>query len=254
LGGGRAVASRKQLLDWLNGYMRISEVSDYLPNGLQIEGTEEITTVVSAVSINRDIIERAVADDADVILVHHGMFWRNEDMTLRGYRKKRVKLILDHDINLLAYHLPLDMHPEIGHSNLILRGIGAIAEPPDESGIGRLGSFPSPISFKELIERINDALCTKARYFHNGKDSIETVYVVSGAGRNEIDRVAELGVDAYITGDAKESTPYISREMGMNYIFAGHYNTERLGMVELTKLIADRFGIDARFIDIENPL
>jgi dinuclear metal center YbgI/SA1388 family protein len=235
LGGGRAVASRKQLLDWLNGYMRISEVSDYLPNGLQIEGTEEITTVVSAVSINRDIIERAVADDADVILVHHGMFWRNEDMTLRGYRKKRVKLILDHDINLLAYHLPLDMHPEIGHSNLILRGIGAIAEPPDESGIGRLGSFPSPISFKELIERINDALCTKARYFHNGKDSIETVYVVSGAGRNE-------------------STPYISHEMGMNYIFAGHYNTERLGMVELTKLIADRFGIDARFIDIENPL
>lgn len=248
------MVSRDKLLTWLNEFLRVSEVTDYLPNGLQIEGRGEIGKIAYAVSISRDVIERAVSEGSDAILVHHGMFWKNEDVALRGYRKERVKLILEHDLNLFAYHLPLDIHPEIGHSILILRGIGAAAGPPDERSFGRLGSFHPPLRFGELIERINSSLGTKARYFHHGKESIETVYVVSGAGRNEIDRVAGLGVDAYITGDAKESTPYVSRELGLNYIFAGHYNTERLGIIELSKLVADKFRVEAQFIDVENPL
>ena len=246
--------TRTTLLDWLDEYLRVSEVSDFASNGLQIEGKAEIARIIAAVSISQDVIERAVAENADAILVHHGMFWKNEEAALRGYRKERVKLILRHDLNLIAYHLPLDLHPEIGHNFLILKGIGAGVEPPEEGSYGRLGSFHPPLGFGELVERVNDALHTEARYFHHGSDSIETVYVVSGAGRNEIDRVCDLGVDAYITGDAKESTPYISRETGMNYIFAGHYNTERLGIIELSKIIADRFDVDTRFIDVENTL
>ncbi|HUT64820.1 MAG TPA: Nif3-like dinuclear metal center hexameric protein [Spirochaetota bacterium] len=248
------MVTRTILSDWLDEYLRVSEVPDYAPNGLQIEGKAEIGRIIAAVSINREVIEKAVAEKADAILVHHGMFWKNEDAALRGYRKERVKLILQHDINLFAYHLPLDVHPEIGHNNLILKGIGAAAGPPEEGSYGRRGSFHTPLGFGELVERLNSALHTEARYFHNGKESIETVYVVSGAGRNEIERVCELGVDAYITGDAKESTPYVSREAGMNYIFAGHYNTERLGIVELSKIIAEQFGVDARFVDVDNTL
>jgi dinuclear metal center YbgI/SA1388 family protein len=248
------MVTRTTLLDWLNEYLRVSEVGDYTPNGLQIEGKAEIGKIIAAVSINRDVIERAVTENADAILVHHGMFWKNEEAVLVGYRKERVKLILRHDINLIAYHLPLDLHPEIGHNSLILKGIGAAVEPPEEGSYGRLGSFHPPLGFGELVERVNGTLHTEARYFHHGIESIETVYVVSGAGRNEIDMVTGLGVDAYITGDAKESTPYISRETGMNYIFAGHYNSERLGIIELSKIIADRFGVDTRFIDVENTL
>ena len=248
------MVSRATLLGWLNEYLRVPEVQDFLPNGLQIEGKDEIRRITAAVSINLDVIEKAVSDNSDAILVHHGMFWKNDVSVLTGYRRKRVKLILEHDINLFAYHLPLDVHPEIGHNTLILKGIGAVPQPPEEGGFGRQGSFDPPVSFEKLIERINSTLKTEARYFHHGGNSIAKVYVVSGGGRNEIDRVTGLGVDAYITGDAKESTPYVSRESGMNYIFAGHYSTERLGIMELSKIIAERFGIETRFVDVENTL
>jgi dinuclear metal center YbgI/SA1388 family protein len=209
------------------------------------------------VSISLEVIDQAVSEEADAILVHHGMFWKNDNVTLTGYRKERVTRIIAHEINLFAYHLPLDMHPEVGHNGLILKGIGAAPDPVKEGkegGFGRRGAFSPPVSFETLLERTGRLMGREVRYFHHGPEIVGSVYVVSGAGRNEIDAVSELGVDAYITGDAKESTPYIASETKMNYIYAGHYRTERLGVEALLSKIQDRFDVETFFCDIDNDL
>jgi putative NIF3 family GTP cyclohydrolase 1 type 2 len=224
---------RHDLSAWLDEYLSVSSVTDYQPNGLQVEGKEKIRRIAGAVSVNLEVIERAVSEKADAVLVHHGMFWKSDDVTLTGYRKQRVARLLSHDINLFAYHLPLDLNPEVGHNALILKGIGASLEPPEE-GYGRRGILSPPVRFETLLQRIGGLL--------------------SGAGRNEIDTVSRLGVDAYITGDAKESTPYIARETKMNYIYAGHYRTEKLGVETLLSRIRDRFHVETGFHDIENDL
>jgi dinuclear metal center YbgI/SA1388 family protein len=248
------VVKREELELWLNDYLKVEEISDYLPNGLQIEGNGEINKIVTAVSVNYDIIKRAVEEHADALIVHHGMFWSSDDNTIRGYRKERIKLILENNLNLFAYHLPLDVHREISHNILIVKALDASVSEGPIGIFGVLGTFQEPVSFEELINRVNRALNTEAHYFHYGGDRVRTLYVVSGAGRNEIDKIGALGVDAFLTGDAKESTEYIARELNLNYIFAGHYNTERLGVRELGKRVANRFGIEVKFLDIVNPL
>jgi len=250
------VVSRRELESWLNDYLQVDLISDFIPNGLQIEGTDEIDTIIAAVSINLEVIEAAVKERAAAIIVHHGLFWKNDEPTIRGYRRKRFKLLLEHDINLFNYHLPLDFHPEIGHNRLILDGLGAEMRntPEGERAIGLTGIFKNPVSFTELAEKVNRVLETEAQYFHFGKDQIESLFVISGGGRNELEQVITMDVDAYLTGDAKESTRYIAEEAGINYIYAGHYNTERLGIIELGKRIEKKYDVKVHFVDVGNPL
>jgi dinuclear metal center YbgI/SA1388 family protein len=254
--GGKSVVSRQKLEGWLNEYLAVQSVSDSIPNGLQIEGRESVERIVMAVSINLEVIEKALRKRADAIIVHHGLFWKNDRATVSGYRKKRLKTILEHDINLFNYHLPLDFHREIGHNRLLLLALGAeeVEKDVPDRMIGRSGVFHEPVLFKELIDRINRVLDTEARYFQYGKERVSVLYVVSGAGRNEIEEVLDLNVDAFLTGDAKESTKYIAEEGGINYIYAGHYNTEKLGIIELGKKIEREFQVDVSFVDIKNPL
>ncbi|UCB45701.1 MAG: Nif3-like dinuclear metal center hexameric protein [Spirochaetota bacterium] len=248
------MAKREELECWLYEYLNVEDISDYLPNGLQIEGNTEISKAVTAVSINLDIIERAIEEKADALIVHHGMFWDNEDVTIRGYKRNRIKLILENNLNIFAYHLPLDVHPEISHNVLILKALKATISEKQVGDFGVLGLFDKPLGFDELINRINRALHTEAHFFHYGTDKVKTLYVVSGAGRNEIDKIQTCYADAFLTGDAKESTEYLAKEKKQNYIFAGHYNTERLGMIELGKRIAEQFKISVKFLDLINPL
>jgi len=250
------VVLRSELEDWLNSYLQIDLIKDYIPNGLQVEGASEINTVVTAVSINLQVIEAAVKAGAEAIIVHHGLFWKNDVQTIKGYRKKRFKLLLQHDINLFNYHLPLDFHPDIGHNRMILDAIGAeiSKDAIEQSELGRRGMFKKPVSFTDLIDRINGALGTESHYFHYGKETVETVYVISGGGRNELESVIDMDVDVYLTGDAKESTRYTAEEAGINYIYAGHYNTERLGIIELGREIERRYEVNVQFVDVDNPL
>jgi dinuclear metal center YbgI/SA1388 family protein len=254
--GGESVVSRQKLEGWLNAYLAVETISDSIPNGLQIEGRESIERIVMAVSINLEVIEKALRKKADTIIVHHGLFWKNDRATIRGYRKKRLKLILDNDINLFNYHLPLDFHPEIGHNRLILSALGAdeVKNNGEDRSVGLKGVFHEPVKFKEIIDRINRVLDTETRYFQYGKERISVLYVVSGAGRNQIEEVLDLNIDAFLTGDAKESTKYIAEEGGINYIYAGHYNTEKLGVIELGKKIEKKFQVNVSFADIKNPL
>jgi dinuclear metal center YbgI/SA1388 family protein len=248
---------RAVLENWLEEFLNVEAVSDHLPNGLQIEGTGEVKKVLTAVSINLDVVRAALNEGADTIIVHHGMFWNNEQRTIKGYRRKRILQILNGNINLFAYHLPLDLHPEISHNRMILAKLDA--QVPQEEGEKRIqfglkGLLKCPCSFEELVKRINLALDAESRFFHYGKSTIGSLLVVSGAGRNLIDTVSELDVDAYLTGDAAENTEYIAREEGLNYIFAGHYNTEKPGIIELGRRVEQEFGIPVRFFDSRNPL
>ncbi len=248
---------RDDLEKWLNDYLNSAGTADYAPNGLQIEGRDEIETVVTAVSINLEVIRSAVRKKADAILVHHGMFWKNEDPVIRGYKKERVRAILSNNISLFAYHLPLDFHPEIAHNRLILEGIRAdTIDPPEgeDRSLGLIGTYENPVELDELLRRVEESLGTEARCYRFGPRRVKSLYVVSGGGKIEIERAVGLGVDAFLTGDARESTPAVARETGLNYIFAGHYNTERPGIIRLGKKIEERFGISVVFVDVENDL
>jgi len=244
---------RKELENWLNEYLSVNAVSDYLPNGLQVEGKEEIENILTAVSINLDVVHEAVRENADAVIVHHGMFWQNEERTVRGYRRARMDVLLRNNINLFAFHLPLDMHPEISHNRLILEHIGADSitgmQNKKEFEFGLKGTFLPAIGFQELVRRINESLNTEARYFHYGKRQVDSIVVVSGAGRNLIDKIPMIEVDAYLTGDAAESTQYIAKEERINYIYAGHYNTEKPGIIELGRVISEKFHLNVRFFD-----
>ena len=251
--------ARKTLEKWLNDYLEVDKISDYLPNGLQIEGKDSIGKIVTAVSINLEVVEAALKNKADAIIVHHGMFWKSDESVIRGYRKNRIKKIIENDISLFAYHLPLDLHPEISNNRLILKGLGADGiEDPEDANIrhsyGLKGVFKSPLSFDELIQNVCDLFRVETRFFHYGTDRVSSLYVVSGAGKNMIDQVLRLGVDAYLTGDAQKNTEYVAKEELFNYIYAGHYNTEKPGIKELGEQIKRHFQIDVQFIDIANPL
>jgi dinuclear metal center YbgI/SA1388 family protein len=250
------MVSRGELEAWLNEYLGVGEIADFLPNGLQIEGSARIDSIVTAVSINLEVIEAAVREGASVIVVHHGLFWKNDEPVIRGYRKERFRLLLQNEINLFCFHLPLDLHPEVSHNRLILEGLGA--EIPEGSGtsnpVGLEGRFPEPLPLEELVRRVDDLLGTEARCFPFGKEAVGSLFVVSGGGRNELEEVLTLGVDAFLTGDARENTVYVAREAGINYLCAGHYNTEKPGIIELGKRIERQFDVEVRFVDVENPL
>jgi dinuclear metal center YbgI/SA1388 family protein len=257
--GDSAEVKRKELENWLNEYLNVSAVSDYLPNGLQVEGKEEIEKIITAVSINLDVVHEAVSENADAVIVHHGMFWKSEERTVKGYRRARLHELLRNNINLFAFHLPLDTHPEISHNRIILEHIGVdhitgAQENGKEFECGLKGMFSAPIGFKELVHRINESLHTESRYFHYGKERIGSVFVVSGAGRNLIDKVSALEVDAFLTGDAAENTQHIAKEERINYIYAGHYNTEKPGIIELGRKIAEKLHLNVRFFDCGNLL
>jgi len=253
------VASRRVLENWLKEFLLVDSISDHIPNGLQIEGSEEVKKVLTAVSINLEVVKAALREGVDTIIVHHGMFWNNEQRTLTGYRKRRILELFRGNINLFAFHLPLDLHPEISHNRLILKKLEAEVEETGGGGgsslqYGLKGVFARPCAFEDLVENINGILNAESRFFHYGKSSVESLFVVSGAGRNLVDLVTVLDVDAYLTGDAAENTEYIAREEKLNYIFAGHYNTEKLGILELGRRVEEEFSVPVRFFDECNPL
>jgi dinuclear metal center YbgI/SA1388 family protein len=264
------MVGRDVLENWLHRYLLVPGLGDYTENGLQLAGKDEINRLSTAVSINLEVIERAISARSDAILVHHGLFWNNEERSIRGYRYRRMKRLIENDINVYAYHLPLDYHRDISHNRLILESIHADSIEDPETflrkrlhgdpvsaripGGGLVGVFDTEVRFNDLVDRINGALQVRAQSFHFGAERIKTLFVISGAGRNELEHVLGLGVDAFLTGDAKESTPYIVKEEGFNYIYAGHYSTERLGIVKLGEKIREEFGIAVHFIDIENRL
>ncbi|OZB16163.1 MAG: Nif3-like dinuclear metal center hexameric protein [Marinobacter sp. 34-60-7] len=245
--------TRSQILEQINTWLQPGNFQDYCPNGLQVEGRPEVNTIISGVTASQALIDAAIEHNADMILVHHGYFWKGEDQAIRGMKKNRIKQLLDHDINLVAYHLPLDDHPEYGN-NRQLADILGIQNPRPLGGLVWQGELPEALSAEQFAQRIEGKLQRAPLHVGHGPESIITVGWCTGAAQGFINAALDAGLDAYISGEISEPTTHTAREMGIHYFAAGHHATERYGVQALGRALAETFGVTHRFIDCDNPV
>ncbi|HJV82475.1 Nif3-like dinuclear metal center hexameric protein [Noviherbaspirillum sp.] len=249
--------NRDSFAKYLDQALDITRFRDYCPNGLQVEGRLQIKKVVTGVTASLALIEAAVAADADAILVHHGYFWRGEDPRIIGPKQKRLRLLLTNDINLFAYHLPLDMHPEFGNNARLGQQLGLIADGRfGENDLGWLGT-PSDSQVKTIggLARMIEARLGRAPLvIGNPEQTLGRIAWCTGAAHNLLNDAIVAGATAYLSGEISEPTVHLARESGVAYLACGHHATERYGVQALGAHLAEKFGIEHRFIDILNPV
>ncbi|MFV2061828.1 MAG: Nif3-like dinuclear metal center hexameric protein [Gammaproteobacteria bacterium] len=247
----------KDLLNYSNNVLEIERFRDYCPNGLQVEGKTKIKKIVSGVTASQALIDAAIKEEADVLLVHHGYFWKGEDARIIGLKYKRVRSLIESGINLLAYHLPLDAHPLYGNNaklaeilNLNIAG----SFPAGSDAVGMYGTLKTPMSATDFSQKIASGLDREPLHIGDNNEQIHTIAWCSGAAQNYIEAAAELGVDAYLTGEVSEQTVHIAREYGLHFYAAGHHATERYGVQAFAEHLASHFALNHQFIDIPNPV
>lgn len=246
---------RVALAQYLQSLLQPEEFSDYAPNGLQIEGAAEINHLVTGVSANRALIDKAIEVGADALLVHHGFFWKNDPPTLTGYRGDRIMRMVRANLSLFAYHLPLDAHAEFGNNAEMLRIAGATLEGTFGQGtppLGRWGRLPEATPRDALLERIAKAVDQEPIAFSHGKEEIETIGVVTGGGAGFFESALESDMDLFISGEPSEQSQGIAVECSGNFAAFGHHATERVGVRALGEHLADVFDIRTTFIDVPN--
>lgn len=249
---------RDDLVRHLDELLDSPRQPDHGPNGLQVEGRGDIHKVVTAVSACQEVFDRAIDAGADAVLVHHGIFWQGMPQALTGLQARRVRALLANDLNLIAYHLPLDRHAELGNNALAARAFGlADLEPFAEhqgEPIGFRGRFPEPIGAAELVARCQRIYGREPLAFPTGPDPVSTLGIVSGGAQKALWAAIGDGLDAYLTGEVSEWVMNVAREAGIHYLAAGHYATEVLGIRALGEHVAERFGIEVEFVDVPNPV
>lgn len=249
--------TRQSLLDFLDSLLRPQDFQDYCPNGLQVEGTDTISKVVTGVTASQALIDAAVAQQADAILVHHGYFWKGENPTITGMKGNRIRQLMKHDISLLAYHLPIDAHADYGNNVQLGKLIGAEHLKPlaglKPEGIVYHGTMPEPCSAQSLIDNLSSALGRELLHEGDKQDVIQSVAWCTGGGQGYIEAVAAAGIDCFITGEVSEQTIHVAREMGIHFIAAGHHATERYGVKAVGEYLAQSMPVEVTFIDIDNP-
>ena len=249
--------SNRQLESYLDELLNSKQIKDYSPNGLQVEGQETITKVVTGVTASEALIDEAIAQGAHAILVHHGYFWKGEDSTIKGLKRNRLKKLLSHDINLFGYHLPVDIHPQFGNNAQLANklGIGSIEAVKHVSPEGVLmrGTLHSPMTTDELGNLLTSELNRVPLINSVRNKAIKTLAWCTGGGQGYIDEAADLGVDAFLTGEVSEQTIHSSREYKIDFIAAGHHATERYGIKAVGEHISEALGLNVTFIDIDNP-
>jgi dinuclear metal center YbgI/SA1388 family protein len=252
------MAPRDEIIAYLDELLDIGAFSDYGPNGLQVPGAEEVSLVATGVSAQRELFERAAAEGAQLVLCHHGLFWDFHPRALGPAMKERLRVLFDADISLAGYHLPLDAHPEVGNNALICAALGLErAEPFAEHkgrAIGIVGRSAEGVPFVELRARCAAAFGQEPFVFDSGPELVHSVGIVSGAAEGSFGEAIALGLDAFLTGEVAEHVMAEAREGGVHFIGGGHYATERLGIRRLGDLVAERFRIEHRFVEIPNPI
>lgn len=244
-----------ELIDYTGQLLQVERFRDYCPNGLQVEGRAEIGSIVSGVTASMALLEQAAEMGADLILVHHGYFWKGEDARITGIKRARLKLLLQNDINLAGYHLPLDAHPELGNNAQLARLLGFNIDGWfGEQSIAAYGRLPSPLSLAELGGAIETTLRRAPFVVGNEQSFIHRIGWCTGAAQDYLELAATLGVDAFLTGEVSERTVHLARESGVAFIAAGHHATERYGVQALGEHLAQRFGLRHHFIEINNPI
>lgn len=249
---------RDELASCLDGELQVARFKDYCPHGLQVEGREQVRRLVTGVTACQALLDAAIIEEADALLVHHGYFWRGEDERIRGIKRQRLYTLLRHDINLFAYHLPLDAHPTLGNNATLARvldlHVSGSLEPGNPLAIGLSGELPERMTAAELASHIEDRLGREVLHIGDPNDEIETLGWCTGAAQGLISQAQALGVDAYLSGEISEPTVHFARETGIHYFACGHHATERYGVQALGDWLADEYGIEHVFIDIDNPV
>lgn len=247
----------KDLLSYSNNVLEIERFNDYCPNGLQVEGKAEVKKIVSGVTSSQALIDAAIEEKADVLLVHHGYFWKGENAQITGLKYKRIRSLIESGINLLAYHLPLDAHPLYGNNAKLAEILDleiAGSFPSGNDAVGMYGTLKSPMSAADFSQKINMALDREPVHIGENSEQIHTIAWCSGAAQSYIEAAVELGVDAYLTGEISEQTVHIAREYGVHFFAAGHHATERYGVQAFAEHLASHFELNHQFIDIPNPV
>lgn len=244
---------------YLNQLLKPEQIKDYAPNGLQIQGSEQVTKIVTGVTASKALIDLAIEEKADALLVHHGYFWKNESYVIRGMKHSRIKALIENDISLFAYHLPLDIHSTLGNNAQLAKLLNIEVTGPLELGnslsIAIQGQLAELTNGSDLALLINDKLNRECLHIAPPSNKrIKTVAWCTGGGQDYIELAADQGIDAFITGEVSEKTTHIANEMDIHFFAAGHHATERYGVKALGEHIAKEQSLDVKFIDIDNPV
>ena len=249
-----------QLTEYLDRCLQAQQYQDYCPNGLQVEGRPRVQRLATGVTACQRLLDEAIEWGADAILVHHGYFWRGESPCIVGMKRRRIAALLAGDVSLLAYHLPLDGHPEFGNNARLGELLGlevAWHEPlqPEVAGsVGNVADLPQGLAAGDLVARLEGITGRGALHVGDSGAAVQRVAWCTGGAQGYIDAAVAAGADMYITGDASEQTVHIAREEGIHFVAAGHHATERYGVQALGEHLALEYDLEHRFIDIDNPV
>lgn len=247
-----------ELVAYCNNLLDCNAFQDYCPNGLQVEGRPQVSRVVTGVTASQAMIEAAVEAGADLLLVHHGYFWRGEAAPITGLKQRRIRALLENDINLAAYHLPLDAHAKYGNNVQLAEVLGwqitGGLEPSNPRSIGLQGELAQELSGEELADQLAAKLGRTPMFIAGHDRPVKRLAWCTGGAQGYIEKAVALGVDAFISGEVSEQTYHIARECGINFYAAGHHATERYGVQALGEHLAERFAVEHRFIDLDNPI
>ncbi len=254
------MASCDDIIGFCDQLLDIESFEDFGPNGLQVPGAEEVSAVATGVTANLEFLQRAIDSGAQLIMTHHGLLWRGEaGEPMSPLMAGRLRAVLCAGVSVAAYHLPLDAHPVHGNNALLRDALGLEADPrpfaeAKGSSIGLIGRFAEPVGVVELESRLRNTTGSEPLVFDSGPEQIREVGVITGAGAFALDEAGELGLDAVVTGEPSEEVMGEAAEHGIHFLAAGHYDTETSGIQRLGDLVAERFGVAHRFIDVPNPV
>jgi len=244
-----------ELLDYTGQILQVARFKDYCPNGLQVEGKEEVERVVTGVTASLSLLEAARERDADLVMVHHGYFWRNEDARIVGIKQKRIKLLLESGMSLAAYHLPLDAHPELGNNAQLGKKLGLVQDGwAGEQDIIAYGRTIASVTAEDFRQHVSAVLNREALMLGPVDKIISRVAWCTGGAQGYMEQAIALGVDAYISGEVSEQNLHLANEAGVVYIAAGHHATERYGIQALGEHLKNRFSVQHEYIEINNPV
>lgn len=249
----------KVIVDYCNDLLRVNDFKDYCPNGLQVEGRDQINKIVCGVTACQALIDAAIEKQADAILVHHGYFWKNEDPVITGIKRKRIQSLLEHGISLLAYHLPLDAHEQFGNNVTLAQQLNIQVLESEQRGEAQgllwNGRLAQPMSASDFTKHIATHLGRAPLHLPDAVNKpIQKIAWCTGGAQHYIEEAAAMGMDAYISGEVSEQTFHLAQELNIHYFAAGHHATESYGVQALASHLGDKFGIHAEFVDIANPV
>lgn len=245
----------KALVDYTRQLLQVERYSDYCPNGLQLEGTANVNKIVSGVTASMALLEAAKKAGADAVLVHHGYFWKNEDATIVGLKRNRIQFLLENNLSLLAYHLPLDAHPELGNNAQLAQKLGIEVQGwAGNQGLVGVGALPQAQTLKDFSQQIQAKLQRSPLVIGDENKQVRRVAWCTGGAQGYMQDAIDLGVDVFISGEVSEQTYHLACESGVAYIAAGHHATERYGVQALGEHLAAQFGIVHEYVEIDNPV